>query len=691
MAKIEPGMESMLEMYIFETGSLLQQLDEILLRTENANVFSDEDINEIFRIMHTIKGSSAMMGFDNLQKLAHKGEDMFFVIREKPEVAKDAPFVYDLIFEVSDLYKSEIDYIQNTGDDDYTPTDFSDTINRLIDAAAKLKAKASGQAASEASSGDSGYTIPVGEGIMTVKVQFDDGCKMENLRAFLLLNKIKEEGEIIGSYPKNVDTDASTAKYIAEHGFLVSFKGFEGNNDNVLKVIENAVNVQSYEVVEAKAEQPKEPEKPAAVVGAPVADDKASTEQKKENAAVKKAQDDIKKAGGGQKQSLISVNLTKLDHLHDVVGEIITTESMVIANPDLNGLKLDSFSKAARQLRKLTEELQDTVMSIRMVPVAGVFQKMGRIVRDMKMKLNKDAQLVLEGENTEVDKSIVDSLNDPLMHLVRNCMDHGIENDPNERVDAGKPAQATVKLSARQSSGEVIITVSDDGAGINCEKVLKKAAKSGILTKPESEYSKKEIRNMILLPGFSTNEQVTEYSGRGVGMDVVKQNIEQVGGTLYVESEEGVGTSFIIRIPLTLAIIDGMKMAVGDTVFTVPIAAIKESLLARGSKIISDTDKGEMIIVRGTCFPVIRLYKHFGIDTKLSDLDDGIMLLVEFAGKQAALFVDKLIGEQPVVVKPFPKYLSRFNVKQKGLSGCTILGDGTISLIIDVNTLINAG
>lgn len=707
MAKVEPGMESMLEMYIFETNTLLEQLDEILLRTEDANVFSQEDINEIFRIMHTIKGSSAMMGFENLQHLAHKGEDMFFVIREKPEIAKDAHFVYELIFEVSDLYKAEIEYIQNSGDDDYTPTDFSETFKKLEDATEKLKAMENGTApAAKASAHSSAPAAAAGsnvEGSMTVRVFFEDGCKMENLRAFLLLTKIKEEAEVISCTPPDVESNADTAKDIVENGFLVTFKGFDGNNDSVLKTIEGAVNVESYEVIDNPAAPAAEPEPapaPAAVQPeapapspAPKAEEakapeKPAPERPAAKSAVTKAQEDIKKASGGQKQSLISVNLSKLDTLHDIVGEIITTESMVIANPDLEGLELESFSKAARQLRKLTDELQDTVMSIRMVPLAGVFQKMGRIVRDMKIKLNKEAELVLEGETTEVDKSIVDNLNDPLMHLVRNCMDHGIEDDVNVRIAEGKPEKGTVKLSAKHSAGEVIITVSDDGAGINCEKVMEKARKNGLLTKPENEYTTKEIQNMILLPGFSTNDTVTEYSGRGVGMDVVRSNIEQCGGTLTVESEEGKGSSFIIRIPLTLAIVEGMKLKVGPTIFTVPISSIKESLMVANNQLLHDTKQGEMIMIRGVCYPILRLHEKFNMPTEVTNLEDGILLLVDVGGKNVCLFADKLIGEQPVVVKPFPKYLSQYNIKAEGLSGCTVMGDGTISLIIDVNNLI---
>ena len=363
---------------------------------------------------------------------------------------------------------------------------------------------------------------------------------------------------------------------------------------------------------------------------------------------------------------------------------------MVISNPELEGLRLESFTKSARELRKLTADLQDTVMSIRMVPLTGPFQKMNRIVRDMKVKLNKDVELVIEGDTTEVDKSIVDNLNDPLMHLVRNAMDHGIENNAEDRIAAGKPAKGTITLSAMSSSGEVIITIADDGAGIDTEKVLSKAERNGLLTKPASEYSEREIQNMILLPGFSTNEVVTEYSGRGVGMDVVKSNLSKMGGSLLVESKKGVGTSFIIKIPLTLAIVDGMEIMVGDAEFTVPISVIKESFIVKHDQILNDTRRGEMIMIRGVCYPMLRLNEKFGLPSDVNDIEDGIVLLIESENRGICLFADKLIGEQQVVVKPFPKYLSQYDIKGQGLSGCTIMGDGSISLIIDVNTLIGS-
>ncbi len=697
MAKIEPGMESMLDMYFYETNSLLEQLDEILLRTEQANAFESDDIKEIFRIMHTIKGSSAMMGFDNLSVLAHKAEDMFFVIRENPDVITDVSFVYDLVFQVSDSYKAQIEAIQNNVGGEYEQMNFDELIDKLMKGRDDLLGETSGGAPASAPAPDEKPKT-------TVRVYFEEGCQMENLRAFLLINTIRDDCSFLEFTPSDVETNSESSKIIMEQGFLITFIPID-DTDSILKQVESALNVQAYEVVETgdsskpaaapAAEMPPEPETvketiPEAAAPAPQPAPTPAPASK-EPTAIEKAQAAVAQAqasSGAQKQSLISVNLAKLDALHDIVGEIITTESMVISNPDLDGLELESFNKAARELRKLTSELQDTVMSIRMVPLAGVFQKMNRIVRDMRKKLGKEVDFVIEGEDTEVDKSIVDSLQDPLMHLVRNCMDHGIEENVQDRINAGKPEKGTLKLIAQNSSGEVIITVSDDGQGIDPEKVLNKARKQGVLTKPESEYTEKEIQNLILLPGFSTNETVTEFSGRGVGMDVVKANIEKCGGMIIVDSAKGEGTSFIIKIPLTLAIIDGMEVTCGDLVFTVPISTINQSFKAEASQILRDTGGNEMIMIRGVCYPILRMHEKFGIETEVTDLEDGILLLVEADNKAVCLFADKLIGEQQVVVKPFPKYLSRYNIKGEGLSGCTIMGDGSISLIVDTNTLI---
>ena len=691
MSKFDSGMEAMLDMFIFETNTLLEQLDEILLRTEKAERFGDEDINEIFRIMHTIKGSSAMMGLENMSTLSHSVEDLFYIIRENKDLAIHMEHVYDLVFQASDGLKAEVENIQS---DDYAAGDFTalkDTIHTYAEslkngAPAPAKAAASAPAkkaapaaasAAPAAAPASGAPAPGAspDGLARIRVFFEEGAKMENLRAFLLVNKLRDECSYLEFSPADVETNPETAKTIIEEGFVVTFRP-HGSVADVIKVIEGSVNVQSYEQLDSPA-----------AAGAARPDAAGSAEGESAHANVE--QGAAVTQNRPAKQNLISVNLSKLDQLLDVVGEIVITESMVTGSADLKGLELESFSKAGRQLRKLTDELQDVVMSIRMVPLSGTFQKMSRIVRDMKIKLGKEVDLVFEGEDTEVDKSIIDNLADPLMHLIRNAMDHGLEM-PAQRLAAGKPAEGRLTLSAQSSSGEVTIVVSDDGAGIDPAKILRKAHANGILTKPDNEYTEREILGLIMMPGFSTNEQVTEFSGRGVGTDVVKKNIEKIGGTVSIESKLGRGTNFIIKIPLTLAIVDGMEISVGESIFTIPITSIRESFKAQDSQIIHDTENSEMIMIRGVCYPVVRMHALYGIETDITAIEDGILILVEAEERAVCVFADRLIGEQQVVVKPFPSFLTRYNIKQRGMAGCTILGDGSISLILDVSNLIGA-
>ena len=696
MSKFESGMEAMVDMYIYETTTLLEQLDQILMKTETASEFESEDINEIFRIMHTIKGSSAMMGLENIASLAHAIEDMFYIIREDKPIIKDIKKLYELVFNASDLLKAEIDLIQ---EDEYTATDFSATKNNIEEYVTVLKngepAPVQEEKAAPKAEAPSAPAASSSSDEITVKVMFDDDCKMENLRALILINKIKDDCEKLSFEPDDIEDNPDSAKIIIENGFMVHFKSHT-TPDVVISGIEEALNVKSYEIIEKAAPAPIEVKMDAP---APV---EIKMEQPKAAAPVETPKEvapdtsnnvdhinNMLQNKGGAKQSLISVNLNKLDQLMDMVGEIVITEAMVTANPDLKGLHLDNFQKAARQLRKLTDELQDIVMSIRMVPLSGAFNKMTRIVRDMKVKLNKEVNLVFEGEETEVDKSIIDNLNDPLMHMVRNSVDHGIEDSAEDRIAACKSPVGTVTLSAYNSSGEVIIVVSDDGRGIDTEKVLAKAKKNGLLTKNEKDYTDKEIYNMVMLPGFSTNEVVTEFSGRGVGMDVVRKNIEKIGGSVSVDSKLGEGTSFIIKIPLSLAIVDGMEVSVGKSIFTIPISSIKESFKLKPGQLIRDTEDNEMIMIRGECYPLIRLYDIYGLETDQKDLYGGIIILLEAEGRSACIFADELIGEQQVVVKPFSPLLNEFNVKQNGMAGCTILGDGSITIILDVNNIIS--
>ncbi|MDE6841057.1 MAG: chemotaxis protein CheA, partial [Oscillospiraceae bacterium] len=389
------------------------------------------------------------------------------------------------------------------------------------------------------------------------------------------------------------------------------------------------------------------------------------------------------------KETLISVNLSKLDQLSAVVGEIVITESMVTSSPDLKGLNLDAFSKSARQLRKLTDELQDVSMSLRMVPVSSVFQKMTRIVRDMTKKLNRPAKLTLIGENTEVDKTIVDSIGDPIMHMIRNSMDHGIEETQEERISAGKDPVGEITLSARDTGSEVIIEIIDDGRGVNDEAVLNKAIRQGIAS-PDVEYSHKEILSFLLAPGFSTNTEVTEFSGRGVGMDVVKRGVEELGGTVSISSELGHGMTTTIRIPLTMAIMDGMEVAVGDSIFTIPINNIQATMKVAAGEVIHDSSSGEIIKCQGNFVPIVRARDLYQLQDGCSDIEDGVLIWLEAGDHSYCLFVDELLGQQQVVVKQLPTYVNSFNVKRYGINGCTLRSDGSISIILDVASLYTA-
>ncbi len=477
--------------------------------------------------------------------------------------------------------------------------------------------------------------------------------------------------------PEHPENNAGLSPAIIQNGLWLICKP-AGKIEEITAALDSALNLKSYEVIDGAG-------------GAPAAQAAASAAASP--AAAQATASAPAGAGAGAakpvaKQSLVSVNQGKLDVLTDLIGELVTAESAVVRNPDLAGQKLDNFNKSARALRKLVDELQDVVMSIRMVPLTGTFRKMERIVRDMTHKLGKDADFIMIGDETEVDKTINDAIADPLMHMIRNSMDHAIEM-PDEREAAGKPRTGKVTLSAQNVGGEILIRVSDDGTGLDKDVLLRKGKERGLLTKPAKEYSEKEIFGFIMLPGFSTNTQVTEFSGRGVGMDVVRKNIESVGGKVSIHSVKGQGTTFTIKIPLTLAIVDGMNLSVGDTLFTLPINTIRQSFrLATEKQVTHDSAGNEMILLRGECMPVIRLHEHFGLEPRHTELADGILIMVESSGKTACLFADELLGEYQVVVKPFPSFLHQFNLKDQGLSGASVLGDGSISLILDANSLL---
>ena len=696
------GNDSILDMYLYETNTLLEQLDGIVLAAEQADTFSQDDVNEIFRIMHTIKGSSAMMEFSALAEIAHHIEDMFFYIRDKgidtldPQHKKE---LFNLMFRSEDFLRGQVEKVESGEALDTDIDSFAADINNFLK-------KITGEAAQESPAGSAPGAAPAQpqatasapsadnlpddkDASCFLHIFLEEGIGMENLRAYMIVNAVQECGIDLHYYPEHMESDSSTASSIIEEGFFMAFRS-EEDAQKAEGVLRTQNYIRSYEL--AAVPEP-EPEVSAPAPAEPAQADAPKAPAAPKPAAQKPAAPKPAAPNAPVKQSLISVSLMKLDSLQNIVGEIVITESMVTSSPELNQLTrdaYDNFMKSARQLRKLTDDLQDISMSLRMVPISGVFQKMSRIVRDMKQKLNKDVRLTLIGEDTEVDKTIVDSIQDPIMHMVRNAMDHGIEDTVQERIAAGKNSQGEIILSATHTSSEVVITIADDGKGMDPAKLLAKARDKGLLVKPESDYSTKEALSLVMLPGFSTNQTVTEFSGRGVGMDVVKKNVESVGGVVSLSSEYGKGTTFTMKIPLTMAIVDGMKVTVGNSIFTIPIANIRQSFKILPEEIIRDENDNEMIERMGSFYPVVRLHQFFNIDTEVTELQDGILLWVETSDRSFCLFVDELVGEQQVVVKPFPAFLNYFELKNSGIAGCTILGDGNISIILDIQSLHSA-
>ena len=686
------GNDSILDMYLYETNTLLEQLDGILLAAEQADTFSQDSVNEIFRIMHTIKGSSAMMEFPSLMTVAHRIEDLFFIIREKTiDVVPEAlrPELFDMLFQSVDFFRGEIEKVENGEPLSDSIDTIVDKINSLVD---KIQGNPAPAAPDPAPAGeepaDAAPPPPAAPAALDeaypfgIHVFFDEGSGMENLRAFMLVTAVKDFSSDFLSSPENTETDPGSSEVIAEQGFFLWFRTKE-ERDGAVSAVKDAGSVRSYQSVDAKAEPapaaaPAVPDEPVEAAPAAPAQAKAPAP-----AAPPAAQQAKPPAAQHAKESLISVNLAKLDQLMAVVSEIVITESMVTASPDLRGLRLDNFNKSARELRKLTDDLQDVSMSLRMVPVSSTFQKMNRIVRDMSKKLGKRAKLTLIGENTEVDKTIVDGISDPIMHIVRNSMDHGLEETEDERIAAGKDPVGEITLTARHTGSEVIIEIKDDGKGADTQAILNKAIRQG-LADPDHEYSQKDILGFMMMPGFSTNTQVTEFSGRGVGMDVVKKNVADVGGTVSISSEWGKGMTTTLKIPLTMAIMDGMEVSVGDTLFTIPINSIISSIKVTADDIIYDPARGEMTKQRDNYYPVVRAKDLFQIPEGRDNVEEGILIWVESGERSYCLFVDELLGEQQIVVKPLPAYVNSFNVKDYGISGCSILGDGSISLILDM-------
>ena len=633
MAEHEP----MVEVFIYETRQFLEQLEQMALTSEQEGSFSSDDVNEIFRAMHTIKGSAAMMMLDEISKLAHAVEDIFFYIRELHPKKVDVSAITDIVLTAVDFMNGEVDKL----DAGETPDDSSEEMRQHThdflrqfkidngdDPDVDLrKAKPSKTAAASGAGGGAPaapappppeekpqqYFIPAakpepakadGLHVYAATLHFEQDCGMEEVRAFGVLNRMKDVSPEFHFLPEKILEDPQAVDTIKDVGFRIWFQT-DMAADAAKAFLEETIFLDKLEFQElastAECEYWPTPQQQAVIeaseASAPVV---PPPPEKKPRPAPPKAH-----ASSQEHESqMISVRVDKLDRLMDLVGE-----------------------------------------------------------------------------DTEVDKNIAEHIGDPLMHIVRNSMDHGIEL-PDERKAAGKSEQGMIILSAQNEGGEVVIKIRDDGGGMNREKIMSKAREKGLLTKPEEDYTDQEVFGFIFAPGFSTNDEVTEYSGRGVGMDVVVSNIRGLGGSVAVDSEEGKGTVTTIRIPLTLAIVDGMVLKVGASRYTLPIRSIRRSFRPEPGQVFLDAEGREMVMDEGRCCPILRLSKLYDIEDAQEDLTQAILLLVEADGKPFLLAADELLGVQQIVVKPVPEYI-RGMTEKTGITGCTLLGDGGISLIID--------
>jgi two-component system, chemotaxis family, sensor kinase CheA len=381
----------------------------------------------------------------------------------------------------------------------------------------------------------------------------------------------------------------------------------------------------------------------------------------------------------------IRVNIDKVDQLINLVGELVITEAMLTQSlSTAPAALLQAISANLAQLERNTRDLQETVMSIRMMPISNLFNRFPRLVRDIATKLNKEVELVMLGDETELDKGLIERIADPLTHLIRNSLDHGIES-PKQRVAAGKPAKGKITLSAMHQGGSIVIEVIDDGAGLNRDKIISKAKQRDIAL--PSTVTDEYLWDIIAEPGFSTADNVTDISGRGVGMDVVNRNIAEMGGEIFIETTQTQGCKISIRLPLTLAILDGMTVSLGENLFVIPLNAITETLQPRLEDLKSVAGEGNMVSLRGEYLPIIALHKTFNIATEVIEPTQGMLVIVEAYGKKAALLLDSLVGQQQVVIKSLETNFRKIN----GISSATILGDGTVALIIDVPSIIKLG
>ena len=699
-----------LEIFIDESSEHIQTLSDCIMTLEQEPENKDT-INEIFRAAHSLKGMAGTMGFKRMQHLTHDMENVFQEVRSD-KIKVDSSMI-DLLFKCLDAIDSYVENIKSTSDEG---TDDNEVIIKELN---DFIAKANGQPVSKQAEAQETVTeakaqassdaspnvldtieltnneknlideaISAGLKIYGMTVTVANDCLLKAARAFLVFRAVEELGQIVVYRPSSQD--------IEDEKFDLSFSFFVASGESFDKLEHAASNVSEIDKVfgkeitefhiEGEAEQTAQASEETQK--APEKKEEKAPAAKTETAKPKTSNDSQKQAVSHKKATTsrtVRVDIEKLDMLMNQVSELIIAKNSLVAMSSSDGENNNnqSFHEQIEYLERITTNLHESVMKVRMVPIESVTQKYPRMIRDLSRTLNKKMNLVITGEDTELDRTVVDQIGDPLQHLLRNSADHGLESNE-VRLERGKPEVGTIFLNAYQEGNNVVIKVGDDGNGINTEAVKAKAIERGIVTAEQAEnLSQKDIINFLFMPSFSMAKQITDISGRGVGLDVVKSGIEQLGGDVSVSTELGKGTTFTVRLPLTLAIIQALMVEIRDEIYAIALGSISniEDIPVKDIKYVQAK---EVIHLRGSVIPIIRLDKMLDIEPKEQEPDHLTVVIVQKGDQQAGLVVDNLIGQQEIVIKSLGKYING----NKLISGATILGDGDVALILDVNTLM---
>ena len=691
--------EQYIDIFIDESKEHLQNLNQCLLDYE-ANTENLETVNEIFRIAHTLKGMSATMGFETIASLTHKMENILDGIRShKLQTTSE---MVDILFEGLDILEEEVKSIETTGKE--KEIDIKNIIARLDDienqrgtsakAPVQVKSDLDNNHDIEISEEDRDTIISVaaemaenGFKVFKLWIKLEDGCMLKAARAFLVFKSLESKGEIVYSSPSSDDIedekfdDSFTVLYSSKlssdevQKIVMEVSEIEKVEISIFDITKESIGKSSAsELIEAQDENQKH-------------FDDANQNQLRENKTDSKngsTQEKQAETDSSSKKNktgkTVRVDIDRLDNLMNLVSELIIVKTRL--EDDEISSNQQNMNDAVEYLERITTSLHDAVTKVRMVPVERVFNRFPRMVRDLSKDLNKEIELFMAGEETEVDRTVIDEIGDPLIHLLRNSIDHGIEI-PEVRLEKGKKEKGRVNLNAYPDGNTVVIEVSDDGAGINVEKVKQKAIDKGLITAEQArEMDANKAAELIFAPGFSTADKVSDISGRGVGLDVVLTKIEALGGNVEIETEKDKGSRFIIRLPLTLAIIQALLVIVGEEKYAIPLNNIKE-ITDINTEEIRLIEQKEVILYRDNPLPLLRLSEVLDCKEQKRAQGEATVVIVKKGDKEIGLIIDSLIGQQEIVIKSLGRYLNFV----KEIAGATILGNGGVALIIDTNSL----